>query len=239
VPGTKFQETKEKMVPGTKFRGAYGAQVLNNLNENCEPKVRFNFVNFVDFFDFVVKKFCRSSLDVKGGIMLELQKDADRESNYRLMVEVVKTVFEGETDLIAVLANVSAVINDYLDDINWVGFYLLRGTELILGPFQGRPACSRIAWGKGVCGRAVVDRKPVVVPNVREFPGHIFCDAGSNAEIVIPLFRHDAVFGVLDVDSPRLNRFSSREETYLSQICRLLGDFLERPYSDSRGLSSE
>jgi GAF domain-containing protein len=161
--------------------------------------------------------------------MVDLQKGKDPETNYRLMTEVVKTVFEGETDLIAVLANISAVIYDYLGDINWAGFYLLKGTDLVLGPFQGRPACSRISWGKGVCGRAVVDRKPVIVPNVHEFPGHIACDTGSNAEIVIPLFRQDTVFGVLDVDSPRLNRFSTPEAAALGEICRLLGDFLDRP----------
>jgi GAF domain-containing protein len=159
--------------------------------------------------------------------MVELRKEDSREGNYRLMVEVVKTVFEDETDVIAVLANISAIINVYVDEINWAGFYLLRGKELVLGPFQGQPACSRIAEGRGVCGRAVLDRRPLIVPNVHEFPGHIVCDAGSNAELVVPIFRHGAVFGVLDLDSPRLNRFSALEETYLSQICRLLGDFLE------------
>jgi GAF domain-containing protein len=144
------------------------------------------------------------------------------------MVEVVKTIFEDETDLIAALANISAVLYEYLEDINWAGFYLLKGTDLTLGPFQGRPACSRIGWGKGVCGKAVVDRKPVIVPNVHDFPGHIACDAGSNSEIVVPLFRKGAVFGVLDVDSPQLDRFSAAEEAVLSEICGILGGFLDR-----------
>jgi GAF domain-containing protein len=160
--------------------------------------------------------------------MSGVQKETDQQGNYRLMVEVVKTIFEDETDLIAALANISAVLYEYMEDINWAGFYLLKGRDLTLGPFQGRPACSRIGWGKGVCGKAVAEGKPVIVPNVHEFPGHIACDAGSNSEIVIPFLRRGAMFGVLDVDSPRLNRFTSADEAALSEIGGLLGDFLDR-----------
>jgi GAF domain-containing protein len=167
--------------------------------------------------------------------MFTLSKDNDTldlssksESNLRLMTESVQAMIADETDLIAALANVSAVLNAYLPDINWVGFYLLKGRELVLGPFQGLPACVRIAEGKGVCGRAVLDQKPVIVPDVHEFPGHIACSSASASEIVIPLFRAGRVFGVLDVDSPRLNRFSALEADYLCRVCTLLNEFLER-----------
>lgn len=118
------------------------------------------------------------------------------------------SLIEGETDLVACLANVSALIFDVVDDLNWAGFYLLKDGELVLGPFQGKPACVRLKVGKGVCGTAVAEDKPIVVPNVHEFDGHIACDSASMSEIVVPL--HDAqgkVIGVLDVDSPKANRF--------------------------------
>jgi GAF domain-containing protein len=150
----------------------------------------------------------------------------EAEANLRLMVKVIKEAVDDEQDIIAALANCSAVINSYLDEINWVGFYILKGTALVLGPFQGLPACSRIEQGKGVCGRAVLDAKPVIVANVHEFPGHIACDSASNSEIVIPLFRQDRVYGVLDVDSPKLNRFSDLEAEYLGQAAALISAFL-------------
>jgi GAF domain-containing protein len=143
------------------------------------------------------------------------------------MVETIKALLEGETDLIAALANVSAVVKAAMPDTNWAGFYLLKGTELVLGPFQGMPACTRIAWGKGVCGRAVLDKKPVIVPDVHKFPGHIACDSASVSEMVIPLFRGGKVFGVLDVDSPSLNRFGETEAENLNRIGLLLNDFLD------------
>jgi len=143
------------------------------------------------------------------------------------MVETIKALLEGEADLIAALANVSAVVKANMPDTNWAGFYLLKGTELVLGPFQGMPACTRIAWGKGVCGRAVLDEKPVIVPDVHQFPGHIACDSASASEMVIPLFRGGKVFGVLDVDSPSLNRFGKIEAENLSRIGLLLNSFLD------------
>ncbi|MFP3089552.1 GAF domain-containing protein [Treponema sp. TIM-1] len=160
--------------------------------------------------------------------MVDIQKGQGSQTDLDLMVEAVKNVLAGETDLIAALANSSALIMVYLGDINWAGFYLRKGTELVLGPFQGLPACTRIAEGKGVCGKAAAEGKPVIVPNVHEFPGHIACDANSNAEIVIPLFKGGRVYGVLDVDSPRLNRFSSPEADALTKIGDLLSAFLER-----------
>jgi GAF domain-containing protein len=163
--------------------------------------------------------------------MFDLPKTNDAECGLKLMAETVKAMLDGETDLIAALANVSAVLKAYLPDINWAGFYLLKGTNLVLGPFQGLPACTRIGWGKGVCGRAAADQKPVIVPDVRQFPGHIACDSNSASEIVIPLFKAGRLFGVLDVDSPRLNRFSALEADYLGRAAALLNDFLERTCS--------
>jgi GAF domain-containing protein len=156
----------------------------------------------------------------------EQPRENDAEANLRLMVEVVRATVADETDTVAALANCSAVINSYLDDINWAGFYILKGAVLVLGPFQGLPACTRIGEGKGVCGRAALEAKPVIVGNVHEFPGHIACDSASNSEIVIPLFQRGRVYGVLDVDSPRLNRFSDLEAEYLTQAAALISAFL-------------
>jgi GAF domain-containing protein len=132
---------------------------------------------------------------------------------------------EGD-DPISALANISALIKFYLDDINWAGFYILKGTELVLGPFQGLPACTRIREGKGVCGRAAAEGKPLIVANVHEFPGHIACDAASNSEMVVPLFKNGRVYGVLDVDSPSLNRFSEAEAAVLTRIGQRISAFL-------------
>jgi GAF domain-containing protein len=158
--------------------------------------------------------------------MLNLQKKGEGEENLASMVKAVQALLEGETDLIAALANSSAVIKVYLGDINWAGFYILKGKELVLGPFQGLPACTRIGEGKGVCGKAVQEGKPLIVADVHAFPGHIACDSASKSEIVIPLFKDGQIYGVLDVDSPRLNRFSDLEADHLIQAGRLISGFL-------------
>jgi GAF domain-containing protein len=150
-------------------------------------------------------------------------------ANFALLENTVQSMLEDEDDPIAVLANISAAINFYLDDINWAGFYILKGKELVLGPFQGLPACTRIGEGKGVCGRAAAEGKPVIAANVHEFPGHIACDAASNSEIVIPLFKDGRVYGVLDVDSPSLNRFSERDAAVLIRIAQGISGFLSSP----------
>jgi GAF domain-containing protein len=160
--------------------------------------------------------------------MFEAKKETSPEANLALMVESVKAILAGEADLIAGLANVSAVLKFYLDDVNWSGFYLLKGKELVLGPFQGLPACARIAEGKGVCGKAVLDKRPVLVEDVHKFPGHIACDSASASELVIPLFRRGDVFGVLDLDSPRLARFTELEAEYLAQAGKVIDGFLDR-----------
>lgn len=142
--------------------------------------------------------------------------------------ELMRGLLSGESDEIANLANASALIYDVVPDLNWAGFYrLLPDGELILGPFQGKPACVRIAVGRGVCGRAVATGEPVVVPDVRAFPGHIACDSASASEMVVPLRRKDGtVFGVLDLDSASTDRFAPIREIILStarEIERALG----------------
>ena len=160
-------------------------------------------------------------------MMFKPQKSADKIENYRLMVEAAKAFAEDETDLIALLANLSALIKFYVDDLNWAGFYLLKGKELVVGPFQGLPACTRIPEGKGVCGKAAADGKPVIVRDVHEFPGHIACDAASESELVIPFFKDGLVHGVLDLDSPIKGRFTDLEAEYLGKIAGILSNFLD------------
>ena len=134
----------------------------------------------------------------------------------------LSALFEGEHDFIANAANFSSLLYHSLPDVNWVGFYLLKNNELVLGPFHGQPACVRIAIGKGVCGTAAELRQTVVVENVHEFPGHIACSSLSRSEIVIPIIRHNEVIGVLDVDSESLNSFDADDKHYLEQIVELI-----------------
>ena len=154
--------------------------------------------------------------------MYKVKRQSDSEKNYQLMAYMAKRVLEDDSDVIAGLANVSAVIAGYMDRINWVGFYIMKDGELVLGPFQGLPACIRIPVGKGVCGAAVEQRKTQVVDDVEKFPGHIACDSASKSEIVIPIIKNDEVFGVLDVDSPELGRFGELEQKYLAEICKMI-----------------
>lgn len=134
------------------------------------------------------------------------------------IVQQVKGLIQGEPDLIANLANVSALLNEYLTDINWVGFYIMRNGELVLGPFQGKPACIRIPVGKGVCGTAVTTKSTQRIDDVHVFPGHIACDAASNSELVVPVIVDDEVVAVLDIDSPLLNRFSSTLQVEMEAV---------------------
>ena len=127
----------------------------------------------------------------------------------------------GESDLIANAANTVALIFEAVPRLNWVGFYFLKGGELVVGPFQGKPACVRIALGAGVCGAAAAQRATLVVPDVSQFPGHIACDAASRSEIVIPLIRGGEVLGVLDVDSPHLARFDEADRRGLEALAAI------------------
>lgn len=134
---------------------------------------------------------------------------------YQLLSKQLDALLSGEQDLIANLSNASALLNQFLERINWVGFYLLKEGELVLGPFQGLPACVRIAIGRGVCGSAVAQKQTIVVDDVHAFPGHIACDAASKSEIVIPLIKNEEVFGVLDIDSPFVSRFTQEDRVGL------------------------
>jgi L-methionine (R)-S-oxide reductase len=137
-------------------------------------------------------------------------------------------ILHGERDWLAGLANASAVLF-MLPDLNWAGFYLHKGGELVLGPFQGKPACVRIAFGKGVCGTAAATGETQVVPDVHAFPGHIACDAASNSEIVVPMYKEGRLLGVLDIDSPVKNRFDATDREYLEQIVADLVAALDWP----------
>jgi GAF domain-containing protein len=131
-----------------------------------------------------------------------------------------EALIAGERDAIANMANVAALLYGALPDVNWLGFYLLRGDGLVLGPFQGRPACVRIPLGRGVCGTAALERRTVIVPDVHEFPGHIVCDSASNSEIVVPLIDGGTLRGVFDVDSPRRARFDACDAAGLERVAR-------------------
>lgn len=145
-----------------------------------------------------------------------------KETNYSMVTKQLSSLIEGETNLIAILSNTSALLNDALDQVNWVGFYLIEGNELILGPFQGHPACVHIAIGKGVCGTAVSENTTQRVSDVHQFPGHIACDANSQSEIVVPVRINNEVIGVLDIDAPIKDRFSQEDQDGLEQIVLIL-----------------
>ncbi|MFJ8512379.1 GAF domain-containing protein [Lysinibacillus xylanilyticus] len=141
---------------------------------------------------------------------------------YNTLAKQLDALLTGESDRIANLSNASALLNLFLPNINWVGFYVLQGEELVLGPFQGLPACVRIPIGRGVCGTAVKKEETIVVKDVHDFPGHIACDAASQSEIVIPLIKKGQVIGVLDIDSPIVNRFSKEDQEGLELFVKTL-----------------
>jgi GAF domain-containing protein len=148
--------------------------------------------------------------------------DLSKAERYQELTRSLESLLEGETDALANLANASGLLAQYLDRINWSGFYLLRGEELVLGPFQGKPACVRIPVGKGVCGTAAARRTSVVVPDVNQFPGHITCDPASRSEIVIPILQGGVLRGVLDVDSPEMDRFDEEDRSSLEKFVEAL-----------------
>ncbi|ALS79099.1 MULTISPECIES: GAF domain-containing protein [Planococcus] len=141
---------------------------------------------------------------------------------YTMLSKQLDALLDGEKNSIANLSNASALLNQFLERINWVGFYLMEEGELVLGPFQGLPACVRISVGKGVCGTAVADKKTMLVEDVQAFPGHIACDAASRSEIVVPLMKEDQVIGVLDIDSPELSRFTEEDQQGLELFAKVL-----------------
>lgn len=137
---------------------------------------------------------------------------------YASLVVQLLSLLKGEHDLIANAANFSALLFNSLPNVNWAGFYFLQGEELVLGPFQGNPACVRIPLGTGVCGVAAQQCETIIVPNVHEFPGHIACDVASNSEIVVPLFDGERLLGVLDLDSPTIGRFDDQDAEGLNEL---------------------
>ena len=156
--------------------------------------------------------------------------DSSVATNYSELASKLHSLLAGERDLIANAANTASLLFHSLPDLNWAGFYFYKEGELVLGPFQGQPACVRIALGKGVCGTAAERRETVVVANVHEFPGHIACDSASNSEIVIPLVKDDRLLGVLDLDSPSFGRFDEEDARGLKSLSAI---FLETINEDS------
>jgi L-methionine (R)-S-oxide reductase len=150
-----------------------------------------------------------------------------RQENYELVKKQLDALLHGEKNQIANLSNTSALLNQFLDRINWVGFYLIdENNELVLGPFQGLPACVRIPLGKGVCGTSAKNMETLRIEDVHQFPGHIACDAASNSEIVIPLIKDGKLLGVLDIDSPEKSRFDELDQEHLEEITTILVNHL-------------
>ena len=146
----------------------------------------------------------------------------DKSAGYRQLAAALAALLSGERDPIANLANTAALLFEALPRVNWAGFYLLRDAQLVLGPFQGKPACVRIALGRGVCGTAAEQRRTQVVPDVHAFPGHIACDGASRSEVVVPLLADGRLLGVLDVDSPEPGRFDALDAAGLERIAQVL-----------------
>ena len=142
-------------------------------------------------------------------------------TNYDELLEVFPSILINDYN-ITTLSNSSALLNMYLEDINWVGFYLLKNNQLIIGPFQGKVACTNIKIGRGVCGTCIQEEKTILVPNVHEFKGHIACDSASNSEICIPIYANNNLYGLLDIDSPILNRFNEIDKINLEKICKMI-----------------
>lgn len=158
--------------------------------------------------------------------MFEMKKPAtgSKAELYSDLLSQTKGLLHDEHDLVANAANFSALLYHNLPDVNWVGFYFMKNGELLVGPFQGKPACVHIALGKGVCGTAAQTRKTQLVPDVNAFPGHIFCDGDSRSELVVPLVHKGEVLGVLDLDSPKLARFDTEDQQSLEALAKI---FLE------------
>ena len=150
-----------------------------------------------------------------------------KQQNYEIMIEQLEGLCQSPEYLITLLSNTSALLKQSMEDLNWAGYYIMKDAKLILGPFQGLVACEKIEVGKGVCGTAVKERKTILVKNVHEFPGHIACDSASNSEIVVPIIIDDEVWGVLDIDSPSLNRFDETDQKYLEQAVEIITNAIQ------------
>lgn len=161
-------------------------------------------------------------------------KHSDKAENYKILRKALRENLGVERSFLATLSNASAILDHYLDDINWVGFYLANGDDLGLGPFQGKPACPRLKHGVGVCMKAYLSGKMVNVPDVEQFPGHIACDSASRSEIVFPIRIDGEVVGVLDIDSPLPSRFDAVDENGLAACVRVIQTMLGREEEDPR-----
>lgn len=153
-------------------------------------------------------------------------KNMNEEERLKYMLILLKGQLSSEKDDLANISNATGIINACVDKLNWAGFYLLRDEELVLGPFQGLPACNRIAIGKGVCGTAVETREFQLVPDVHLFPGHIACDSASNSELVVPIIKNNKAIGVLDLDSPIKGRFTTLHVKYFSKLVDILNEYI-------------
>lgn len=158
---------------------------------------------------------------------LESIEKMTEEERLKYMNMLLKSQLSSEKDPLANLSNATGIIMACIDRLNWAGFYILRGDELVLGPFQGLPACNRIKIGKGVCGTAVETRAIQLVPDVHQFPGHIACDAASNSELVIPIIKEEKAYGVLDLDSPEKGRFTELEKEYFIKFIDILNEYID------------
>lgn len=146
----------------------------------------------------------------------------DIEKAYELLLKQIKHLLSDKYNMVTNLSNASALLNQFFDNINWVGFYLYNGEKLYLGPFQGLPACTHISMGTGVCGTSASKLETLIIDNVHEFKGHIACDSASNSEIVVPMIKSGALIGVLDIDSPIFSRFDKVDKYYLEKIVNII-----------------
>ena len=159
-------------------------------------------------------------------MFIEVKKGTTKKENYELLLSNLEFFLTKEDKFITSLSNLSALLNYFLDDINWVGFYLYDGEVLYLGPFQGLPACTIIKLGSGACGTSAKNKESLIVDDVNKFKGHIACDCASNSEIVIPIIKDDLLIGVLDIDSPSFKRFDQIDRSYLEKVINKLVDIL-------------
>ncbi|MBD5390919.1 GAF domain-containing protein [bacterium] len=149
-------------------------------------------------------------------------------TNYKEILQILPALIEDNVYDMTILSNTSALLYEHLENINWVGFYINKNNTLLLGPFQGKVACTTIPFSKGVCGACASTLKTILVPNVHEFKGHIACDSASNSEICIPIIIHNQLYAILDIDSPILNRFKKEDQIYLESIIEIITGQLEK-----------
>lgn len=158
---------------------------------------------------------------------IKLFENMDAKEKYDTMLGMLRSLIEDEKSFITNISNSAALINALIGRINWCGFYFIKNGELVLGPFQGLPACTRIKIGHGVCGTAVKERKTMKIENVHNFEGHIACDAASNSELVVPIIKNNKVYGVIDIDSEEIGRFTELEQIYIEKCIEVLNEYID------------